>query len=159
MKLQILAIGKSRAGAAQDLWTDYADRIEKLSPSLGFRKFELREFTESDRDKPSARKAREAEILIEAAKQSVIIALDERGRDFPSQDFAARLGTWRDDGTDTLTFVIGGPDGLDASMRKKARQTLCFGKQTWPHLMVRAMLAEQIYRAMTILAGHPYHRQ
>lgn len=159
MKLQILAIGKSRAGAAQDLWQDYASRIGKLGPGLGFRKLELREFAESDRDTATARKAREAEVLLDAAKQAVIIALDERGRDVPSQDFASHMGQWRDDGTDCLAFVIGGPDGLDASVRKKALKTLCFGKQTWPHLMVRAMLAEQIYRSMTILAGHPYHRQ
>lgn len=159
MKLQILAIGRARSGAASDLWTDYAGRIDRLRGGLGFREFSLREFVESAKHDSDARKSEEAQTLLKAAKSARLIVLDESGDDMTSAHFAQRLGQWRDDGEDTAAFVIGGPDGLDAGIRKTAANRIRFGRQTWPHLLVRAMLAEQIYRAMTILAGHPYHRQ
>ena len=87
------------------------------------------------------------------------MALDERGRDLTSVAFAERLGRWRDDGVRDLAFVIGGADGLAPAVRDRAALTLAFGRATWPHMLVRTMLAEQIYRAQTILTGHPYHRQ
>src|SRR5262249_47964240 len=87
-----------------------------------------------------------------------IIALDEGGRAMASEAFAKHLGKLRDTGTTDLAFLIGGPDGLAPALRKGAQETLAFGVQTWPHLLVRAMLAEQIYRAFAILSGHPYHR-
>ena len=86
------------------------------------------------------------------------VLLDERGRDLPSEDFAARLGGWRDDGVRECRFVLGAADGHDESARDAADLLVAFGKATWPHLLARAMLAEQLYRATTILAGHPYHR-
>lgn len=105
------------------------------------------------------RRAREGEALLAAIPAGArIVALDERGRAETSEAFAKRLGRWRDDGARTVGFVIGGADGLDDSVRKKADFVLGFGALTWPHMLVRAMLAEQIYRAQSILAGHPYHR-
>jgi 23S rRNA (pseudouridine1915-N3)-methyltransferase len=105
------------------------------------------------------RRAREGEALLAAMPQgSRIVALDERGRSETSEAFASRLGRWRDDGVRTVGFLIGGADGLDEAVRKKADLVMSFGAPTWPHMLVRAMLAEQIYRAQTILAGHPYHR-
>jgi 23S rRNA (pseudouridine1915-N3)-methyltransferase len=105
------------------------------------------------------RRAREGEALLAAMPQGArIVALDERGRSEASDAFAKRLGRWRDDGARTIGFIIGGADGLDEAVRKKADLVMSFGALTWPHMLVRAMLAEQIYRAQSILAGHPYHR-
>ena len=87
-----------------------------------------------------------------------IMLLDAKGKGMTSEDFAEFLGVLRDAGTRDLAFVIGGPDGLGALPGKKSGRSLAFGPQTWPHLLARALLSEQIYRAMTILAGHPYHR-
>ena len=87
------------------------------------------------------------------------VVLDERGRDLPSSDLAALLGRWRDDGAREVRFLIGAADGHDDATRKKADLLLGFGRATWPHMLVRAMLAEQIYRALSILDGHPYHRE
>nr|WP_243451741.1 23S rRNA (pseudouridine(1915)-N(3))-methyltransferase RlmH [Sphingosinicella soli] len=88
-----------------------------------------------------------------------LVALDERGDTLPSAAFAERLGRWRDDGVREARFLIGGADGHDAETRAEADLLISFGKGTWPHLLVRAMLAEQLYRATSILAGHPYHRE
>lgn len=105
------------------------------------------------------RRAREGEALLAAVPHGArIVALDERGRSETSEAFASRLGRWRDDGVRTIGFIIGGADGLDESVRRKADLVMSFGALTWPHMLVRAMLAEQIYRAQSILAGHPYHR-
>lgn len=105
------------------------------------------------------RRAREGEALLAALPDGGrVVALDERGRSEASEAFATRLGRWRDDGVRTVGFIIGGADGLDDAVRKKADLVLSFGAFTWPHMLVRAMLAEQIYRAQSILAGHPYHR-
>jgi 23S rRNA (pseudouridine1915-N3)-methyltransferase len=89
----------------------------------------------------------------------VVVALDERGKTLGSEDFAQRLLRWRDDGKPALSFVIGGADGLDPAFVKAADLTLSFSPLTWPHQLVRIMLAEQLYRATTILSGHPYHRE
>jgi len=159
MKLQVLAIGKARKGASFDLWADYEQRIVRMGPGLGFREFGLREFAEATHKNPASRMALEAQTLLAATERSTVVLLDEKGRDMTSEAFASQLSLWRDDGVDTIAFVIGGADGLDDVLRKKAALRLRFGHQTWPHLLVRAMLAEQIYRAMTLLAGHPYHRQ
>lgn len=105
-------------------------------------------------------KRSEAALLLAAApKGALLIALDERGKTLTSVDFADQIGCWRDEGQRELVFLIGGADGLDESIRKQARLTLSFGNQTWPHMLVRGLLAEQLYRAQCILGGHPYHRQ
>lgn len=128
----------------------YASRI---------RQFEMIE-VEERRKLPSAeRKQREGERLLSALPPAArVVALDEGGINIGSEAFAERLREWRDSGTGTAVFVIGGPDGLDSAVLDRADLRLALGRMTWPHMMVRGMLAEQIYRAQQILAGHPYHR-
>jgi len=125
----------------------YLARARKLGHGLGFGSFTLSEFDE--------RKPKKA---MDGVSASLLVALDERGKSITSEAFATQLADWRDMGEARASFVIGGPDGLPAEVKRAARLSLAFGIQTWPHLLVRAMLAEQIYRAITILARHPYHR-
>jgi 23S rRNA (pseudouridine1915-N3)-methyltransferase len=103
-------------------------------------------------------KAAEAEAILVRTAGAQLIACDEHGRAMTSRDFAARLAALRDDGVRHLAFAVGGADGLGADVTEAAIQTLSFGPQTWPHALARAMLAEQVYRAVTILGGGPYHR-
>ena len=103
---------------------------------------------------------REGEKILDLLpKGAKLVALDERGKPQESKDFAAKLGAWRDEGIQTTVFVIGGAGGLSNAVRERADLMISFGKQTWPHMLARAMLAEQLFRATTILAGHPYHRE
>lgn len=105
------------------------------------------------------RRAAEAERLLDKVPPgAIIVALDETGKTLSSRDLANRIGGWRDDGEACIAFLIGGADGLDETVRARAHLTLSFGRMTWPHLLVRGMLAEQLYRVQQILAGHPYHR-
>lgn len=156
MRIVICAVGRARSGPLRALYEDYAGRID------GTRLFgatALREVEERRALPPPELKAREAELLAAAIpKGATVVALDARGQTLSSEAFAARIGKWRDAGTADLAFVIGGADGLDTSIRDKAALVLSLGAMTWPHLLARAMLAEQIYRAATILQGHPYHR-
>ncbi|WP_022723353.1 23S rRNA (pseudouridine(1915)-N(3))-methyltransferase RlmH, partial [Rhodopseudomonas sp. B29] len=124
-----------------------------------FRSLDIRELSESRAREPAARIAEEAgaiQALIPA--DAALVVLDETGRSMPSAAFAAQLGQWRDQAVSDTVFVIGGADGLSPELRRKAKLCLSFGAATWPHQMVRVMLLEQLYRAATILAGHPYHR-
>jgi 23S rRNA (pseudouridine1915-N3)-methyltransferase len=114
------------------------------------------EILEVEAKKPG--KAAEAEVLREKIAGAYLICCDEHGAALPSRAFAGKIGKLRDDGTRRLMIVIGGSDGLDPSLLAEARETLAFGPQTWPHALARAMLAEQLYRAVSILAGSPYHR-
>jgi 23S rRNA (pseudouridine1915-N3)-methyltransferase len=119
----------------------------------------LREFEEKRRLPPAELKIRESALLLEAVpRNAMAVVLDETGHALSSEAFAGRLGRWRDDGRAAVAFVIGGADGLTEEVRTRADLLLAFGPQTWPHMLVRAMLMEQIYRAQQILAGHPYHR-
>lgn len=148
MRITVSAIGRMRAGALDTLIWDYARR---LTWPLALREHETRPGRGGPRE--------EAALLLGAVPAgAVIVALDERGRDLPSAELATRLGAWRDQGRAEIAFLIGGADGLDETVRARADLLLAFGRATWPHLLVRAMLVEQIYRAQTILAGHPYHR-
>ena len=109
--------------------------------------------------RPERQVEAEAEELLAAVPPgAALVALDERGRDLTSEALADQLGRWRDEGARAAAFLIGGPDGLGAAARERASLVLSLGRMTWPHMLVRAMLAEQLYRATTILAGHPYHR-
>lgn len=159
MKLRVLAIGRNPSALASDLFDDYAGRIRRMGPSQGFRGLEIRDWPESRAQRAADRRSDEAAPLLGAIPDGPMIALDERGEDISSTDFAVFLGRHRDQGEPAMSFCIGGADGLDESVRSAALKTFRFGRQTWPHLLVRAMLAEQIYRAMTILARHPYHRE
>lgn len=153
MKLAIAAIGKPGRGPEAALADDYARRATLSGRALGLGPLEL---IDLEPKKPG--KALEAELLLAAAEGAHLIACDERGRTYSSRAFADHVAALRDHGERRLVFVIGGADGLDESVRRAARSTLAFGPQTWPHALARAMLAEQIYRAVTILAGSPYHR-
>ena len=120
----------------------------------------LVEVQAKDSTPPERRKRAEADLLLAAVPAgAALAALDERGRDLTSVELADRLARWRDGGQRAAAFLIGGADGLDERVLAAAELRLAFGRQTWPHRLVRAMLAEQLYRATTILAGHPYHRQ
>jgi 23S rRNA (pseudouridine1915-N3)-methyltransferase len=150
LRLTVVAVGRCRDAALISLWRDYAGR---LRPPL-----ELVEIEDKRRTAPD-RKSREAQLLLAAIPPAArIVALDERGKALDSAAFAKLLGAWRDQGIGDLAFVIGGADGLDASVTDKAGLVLSLGAMTWPHMLARVMLAEQLYRADTILSGHPYHR-
>ncbi|MCE9648439.1 MAG: 23S rRNA (pseudouridine(1915)-N(3))-methyltransferase RlmH [Parvibaculum sp.] len=159
MRIEICAVGKLRAGPERNLLDDYLARTNAAGRNLGVSSLTLTEVEEKRRLEGEALKSAEAVLLKSAVPRgAMIVALDERGRAEPSEAFAARMGRWRDDGVSDLAFVIGGADGLAASLRAEAGHVLAFGPMTWPHMLVRVMLAEQIYRAVSILAGHPYHR-
>lgn len=149
MRLLVVAVGRARAGPERALWEEFSGR---LTPAI-----QLVE-VESKRPGPGL-KDREAELLLKAIPEdATLVALDERGKTLTSEAFARQIAGWRDGGTGTLAFVIGGADGLADSVRKRARLLLSLGAMTWPHMLVRGLLAEQLYRADRILAGHPYHR-
>jgi len=157
MHITVAAIGRSRAAPEQALFDDYARRLVKSGPA-GLT-LDLKEAEERRKLGTDARRAAEAELLLGMIpKGATIVALDGRGKSLSSEDFARRLARWRDDGVGEVAFVIGGADGLDPALLRRANFMLSLGAMTWPHLLVRAMLAEQIYRAQSILLGHPYHR-
>ena len=153
MKLGVIAIGKPGRGPEAMLAEDYAQRTGLAGRALGLGPLDL---IDLEPRKPG--KAPEAELILKAAEGAHLIACDERGRTFSSRAFADHIAMLRDRGERRLVFAIGGADGLDVSVRDAAASTLAFGPQTWPHALARAMLAEQLYRAVTILAGSPYHR-
>lgn len=151
MRLWLAAVGRAKPGPELDLYTQY---VRRLSPPLT-----LKEVEEKRPLPVPERKAREAELLLAAIPAgAVVVGLDERGKSPGSEEFARRLGQWRDTGTADLAFVIGGADGHGDAVRERASVLLSFGAMTWPHMLVRAMLAEQLWRAQAILSGHPYHR-
>jgi 23S rRNA (pseudouridine1915-N3)-methyltransferase len=153
MKLVIAAIGKPGRGPEALLADDYARRATLAGRPLGLGPLDL---VDLEPRKPG--KAPEAELLLAAAEGAHLIACDERGRTYSSRAFADHVALLRDRGERRLVFAIGGADGLDRRVLDAAGSTLAFGPQTWPHALARAMLAEQLYRAVTILAGSPYHR-
>jgi 23S rRNA (pseudouridine1915-N3)-methyltransferase len=153
LKVSLLCVGRLGAAPEAALARAWAERASQAGRSLGFGPVEI---IEVEARKPG--KAAEAEALLTRAGEALLIACDERGAALTSRAFADRLARLRDDGVRRLAFVIGGADGLDDSVLTKAQQRLAFGSQTWPHALARAMLAEQIYRAATIMAGLPYHR-
>jgi 23S rRNA (pseudouridine1915-N3)-methyltransferase len=157
MRLTIVAVGRTKPGPLRDLYELFAGRLAQGGP-LG--PLSLKEVEERRPVKGAELKAREAALLRAALPQSArVIALDERGKALDSAAFAGLLGCWRDEGLRETAFVIGGADGLDPDLRASADLLLSLGPMTWPHLLARALLAEQLYRAQTILAGHPYHRR
>lgn len=158
MRLRVIAVGRMK-GPEADLCTRYFVRARDLGKSLGFHDVQMTEVRESAASSPDARKMDEMRsIFTHVPEGAFIVCLDESGQNLSSQKFANTVQNWREQGVRDVVFVIGGADGLDHALRDKARLTLAYGAATWPHQMVRAMVFEQIYRAMTVLAGHPYHR-
>jgi 23S rRNA (pseudouridine1915-N3)-methyltransferase len=154
MRLWLAAVGRSRPGTLRELYEDYAARLAAPFGPLALREVEVRQALPPDR-----RREKEGALLLEAVPAgAVAVALDERGRDLSSDALAGRLSAWREQAVGDLAFLIGGADGHAEAVRDRADLTLAFGRATWPHLLVRVMLAEQLYRARTILEGHPYHR-
>jgi 23S rRNA (pseudouridine1915-N3)-methyltransferase len=159
MKLHILAIGRLKAGPELVLFDDYLKRARGLGRSCGVTDIGSRDFAEAKLPDARARMAAEAALLSSATPDSSFrVVLDERGRALSSDDFAHLLKRRLDQGTASLAFLMGGPDGHAPETRQTAGFLLSFGPMTWPHRMARLMLAEQIYRAVTILVKHPYHR-
>ena len=151
MNILVAAVGRVKPGPERDLFTSY---VARLPWRVDVKEIEIKKETALD-----VRRVREGEALLAAVPEGArIIALDERGKSETSEAFAKRLGRWCDDGVRGVAFIIGGADGLDETVRKRADAVLSFGALTWPHMLVRALLAEQLYRAHTILTGHPYHR-
>lgn len=155
MRVHVCAVGRLRAGPEHDLITDYLTRFDRTGRNLGLGPAQILEVE----DKKGGGQAAEAELLRRAVpKGALICALDERGPLMTSPDFAKLLAKWRDTGRSDAAFVIGGADGIDPGLRAEADQLLSFGKMVWPHMLARVMLAEQLYRAASILSGAPYHR-
>jgi 23S rRNA (pseudouridine1915-N3)-methyltransferase len=145
-----------RAGPEKSLIDDYVIRFDRTGRALGLGPVKMIEVE----DRKGGGMAAEAVLLRRAFPRGALICtLDERGKMLPSPAFSNRLADWRDAGRSDLVFVIGGADGIDPDLRAEADFSLSFGAMVWPHMLVRVMLTEQLYRAATILAGGPYHRQ
>ena len=155
MKVHVVAVGRLRKSPELELIEDYLTRFDRTGRALALGPAQIIEVE----DKKGGGMQAEA-VLIEKAipAGSLICTMDERGKLMSSPQFADTLGGWRDQGRQDVTFVIGGADGIDPALRAKADASLSFGKMVWPHMLVRVMLAEQLYRAASILAGSPYHR-
>ncbi len=155
MRLHVCAVGRLRAGPERTLVDDYLQRCDRTGRALG-----LGPVTEHEvEDKRGGGMAAEADLLARAVPAgAVLLALDERGKTLSSPEFAAQLATWRDGGRQDAAFVIGGADGIAPALRADADLAISFGRMVWPHMLIRVMLAEQLYRAVTILSGSPYHR-
>lgn len=154
MKLKIAAIGRQSPGPEKTLVEDYLARAGAAGRALALGPVTLTEIDE----RKARRQAEQGAKLLEAAGSGHMIALDERGKTLTSPDFARLLEKLRDQGVAETTFLIGGADGHDRALRERADRLLSFGPMVWPHMLARVMLAEQIYRAVSILGGSPYHR-
>lgn len=155
MRLHLCAVGRLRAGPERDLVDDYLQRLDRSGRPLGLGPVIEHEVE----DRKGGGIAGEGALLVRAIPDgAALCVLDERGKLLTSPEFAAHLAGWRDGGRQDAAFVIGGADGVDPALRARADLLLGFGRMVWPHMLVRVMLAEQLYRAATILAGAPYHR-
>ncbi len=159
MQLLIAAVGKLKQGPERDLALRYAKRIDAAGPAVALGPATVTELAESRAATADLRKADEAErLLAVAGKAEALFVLDEAGKSLSSRQFADALGKLRDDGCARAAFLIGGPDGHGPALRLKATRLLSFGPMTLPHALARIVLLEQVYRAVTLLSGHPYHR-
>lgn len=151
MHITIAAVGRLRDPHSRALFDDYGKR---LTWPFAMREVELK------RPLPIEQaKAEEARLLLDAiGERAIVVALDEHGQDWSSDEFARRIRLWRDDGVPELAFAIGGADGHGQALLSRASASVAFGRMTWPHRLARVMVIEQIYRAQQIIAGHPYHR-
>lgn len=159
MKITILAVGRMKDGPERALVSRYLDRTMKAGKPLALEIGRVVEIAESRASDAAQRQREEGEALRRhLADGAALIVLDERGRTPDSTQFASTLATERDNGRREIAFLIGGADGVDEALRQEADMAIALGRMTWPHQIVRILIAEQIYRAATILAGHPYHR-
>ncbi|WP_417279536.1 23S rRNA (pseudouridine(1915)-N(3))-methyltransferase RlmH [Celeribacter sp.] len=155
MRVHICAVGRLRAGPEAALIDDYTTRFDRTGRALGLGPLTISEVE----DKKGGGMKAEADLLQRALpKGAVIVTMDERGKIVSSPEFSSKLAEWRDAGRSDVAFVIGGADGIDPSLRAQADFSISLGKMVWPHMLARAMLTEQLYRAASILAGSPYHR-
>jgi 23S rRNA (pseudouridine1915-N3)-methyltransferase len=159
MRILVAAVGRLKRGPEQDLAERYRERAVKSGRGIGLRSVEVIEIAES-RAREAQRRMLEESIALAniLPKDAATVLLDPRGEALDSAAFTKRLRGWNDGGRN-VAFVIGGPDGLAPTLSDQADLHLAFGALTWPHQLVRIMLLEQIYRATTILSGHPYHRE
>lgn len=159
MRYVIAAVGRMKAGADRDLLDRYLDRARKTGKGLGVSAVDMVELTESRAARSDDRKAEEAGALLAAlSPRARLIVLDETGKTMTSPALSDRLRSWMDEGAPEIAFAIGGADGHGSAIRDRADVILALGAMTWPHQIVRILIAEQIYRAFTIQSGHPYHR-
>ena len=159
MRLALIAIGKLKAGPERALFERYFKRIGDIARPLGFKGVSLTELDEGRGARTTDRQAAEGQAIVAAVpKGARLVLLDERGAALTSAQFAADIASARDASIGAYVLVIGGADGLAASLRGKADNIVSFGAMTWPHQLARVMASEQIYRALSILSGHPYHR-
>lgn len=159
MRVTLLCVGRMKAGADKDLFDRYIERSRKAGRGIGITEVDCLEIPESRLNQPSERKSEEASAILKRVDPSGrLIVLDENGKNLPSFEFSQKIQVWRDEGTRSLALAIGGADGHGAELMRKADLKLALGAMTWPHQLARILIAEQIYRATTILSGHPYHR-
>jgi len=159
MRIVLICVGRLKAGPERELFERYFKRLTDSARSVGIAGVDLREIDESRARRPQDRREEEAAAIVAAAPSGAVwVALDQRGDSPTSEEWAADIGRARDAAQPAYAVVIGGPDGLSASLRAKARRVVSFGTMSWPHQLVRVMASEQLYRAASILSGHPYHR-
>ncbi len=159
MRISLFAVGRLKTGPEKDLASRYLDRFAKAGPAVGLELSKLIEIQESRAANAETRKREEAGALEKALPEgAILVLLDERGKALDSAAFADLIARYRDNGKRDLMLAIGGADGLDPGLRAGADMILNLGSMTWPHQLVRILIAEQLYRAVTILSGHPYHR-
>jgi len=159
VRLTLIGVGRLKSGPERELFDRYFKRTAELARSQGVSAIELREVEEGRARRAEDRRAEEGRAILAAAPKGAWLALlDERGAAMTSAQWAAEIGRARDGAAPAYAVVIGGPDGLDPALRAKARTVLSFGAMTWPHQLVRVMASEQLYRALSILGAHPYHR-
>jgi 23S rRNA (pseudouridine1915-N3)-methyltransferase len=159
MRLTLIGVGRLKAGPERELFDRYFKRAGELARAQGIAVIELREIDESRARRAEERQAEEARAIRAATPKGAWLALlDERGAALTSRQWAEEIGRARDGAAAAYALAIGGPDGLDPALKTEARSVLSFGAMTWPHQLVRVMASEQLYRALSILGGHPYHR-
>jgi 23S rRNA (pseudouridine1915-N3)-methyltransferase len=159
MRVLVLAVGRMKS-VESELSARYLKRAVQAGRNIGIRSIEVVEIRESKAAESERRKLEESIALANVIPDgALIVLLDERGESLGSAAFAERVAQWRDGGQPSVAFIIGGADGIAENLRARTRATLSFGNATWPHQLVRIMLLEQLYRAVTILSGHPYHRE
>jgi len=159
VRITLICVGRMKPGPERELFERYFARLKGMARTVGVADVEVRVIEESRARRPEDRREEEAAAILKAiGARDAIVALDERGPSPSSEQWAADIARSRDAAQSVYAVVIGGPDGLSPSLRAEARKVFSFGAMTWPHQLVRIMASEQLYRALSILSGHPYHR-